>query len=232
MEGYNYVANSPILWIITAIALGLVVLQAYLILRKSIQAGKEMGISNDKMKSAFKTGFISSFGPTIVIVIGMVSLLIVVGGPMALMRLGVIGGVSYELLAAQFSAEAYGVSLTDAIIPPEVFSTTLWVMSIGCMGWIVFTALSTDKMGKFTSKLSGKSATAFSAISTGAMLGAYGYLNAGYAVSMDNNTVALVVGALVMLGIILAFKKTKKKWLNEWSLTIAMAAGMIAAAVL
>lgn len=232
MEGYRNIANSPVLWAITAVALGLVVLQAYLILRKSIKAGKEMGISNERMKSAFKTGFISSFGPTFVIVIGMVSLLIVVGGPTALMRLGVIGGVSYELLAAQFAAEAYGVSLTDSVIPAEVFSTALWLMSIGCMGWIVFTAIATDKMGKFTKKMSGKSAATFSALSIGAMLGAYGYLNAGYAISMDNNTVALFVGALTMLGIIFLYNKTHKKWLNEWSLTIAMAAGMIAATIL
>ena len=230
MEGYAHIANSPILWAITAIAIGLVLLQAFLILKKTITAAKHVGISNDKMKTAFKTGFISSFGPTIVIVIGMVSLLVVVGGPTALMRLSYIGNVAYELLAAQFAAESYGMSLTNPVLPPEVFCIALWCMALGCIGWIVFTALATDKMGKVTQKFSGKSAKVFGAVSTGAMLGAYAYLNAGYAVSMDGNTVAMVVGALVMLVVLKAYKKTHMKWLNEWSLTLAMVGGMIVGA--
>lgn len=232
MEGYAEIANSPILWGITALAIGLVLIQSYLIMKKSIKAGQEMGISNDKMKSAFKTGLITSVGPTGVIVIGMVSLLVVVGGPTALMRLAYIGNVAYELLAVQFAAEATGASLTDAVLSPEVFAIALWCMSIGCIGWIVFTAIATDKMGKITDKFSGSSAKTFSAVSIGAMLGAYAYLNAGYATSMDANTVAMIVGGIVMFIVLMAYKKTKKKWINEWSLTIAMVVGMIIAAVL
>lgn len=232
MGGYAHIANSPLLWGITALAIFWVLFQAFLILKRSLTAAKHMGISDDKLKSAFKTGLISSVGPTIVIVIGMVSLLVVVGAPTGLMRLAYIGNVAYELLAAQFAAEAYGHSLSDANLPPEVFCVALWCMALGCIGWIIFTAFATDKMGKITSKFTGKSAKIFGAISTGAMLGAYAYLNAGYAVSMDASTVAMVVGAVIMLIVLQAYKKTKKKWLNEWSLTLAMVGGMIVAAVL
>lgn len=232
MEGYAKIANSPILWVITACAIGLVLLQAFLIIKRSVQAAKHLDITNSQMKSAFKTGVISSFGPSVVIVIGMVSLLVVAGGPTALMRLSYIGNVSYELLAAQFAAEAYGLSITDPVLPPEVFCVALWCMSLGCIGWIVFTALFTDKMGKVTSKFTGKSSKVFAAVSTGAMLGAYAYLNAGYAVSLDTNTVAMISGAVIMLIVMKLYKKSHKKWLNEWSLTLAMVGGMIIAAVL
>lgn len=231
MEGYADIANSPVFWGITAIAIGLVLVQAFLIMKKSIIAGKEMGISNEKMKSAFKTGLITSIGPTGVIVIGMVSLLVVVGGPTALMRLAYIGNVAYELLAVQFAAEATGASLTDPVLTEEVFAIALWCMSLGCIGWIVFTALVTDKMGKLTDKFTGKSAKTFSAISIGAMLGAYAYLNAGYATSMDANTISMLVGAAVMFILLMIYKKFKMQWINEWSLTIAMVVGMLIAAL-
>lgn len=229
MKGYEQIANSPVLWIITAIAVGLVLFQTIRFLKKSFIAGKEMGISKEDMKTAFITGSISAVGPSVVIVIGMVSLLIVVGGPTALMRLAYIGNVAYELLAAEFAADAYGVTLTDPSIPAEVFSTTLWGMAIGCVGWIVVTALLTHRMDKFKNKLAGGKAAMIPVISSAAMLGAYGYLNAGYAVSLDQNTVALLAGFAIMLVLTIAYKKSKKKWINEWGLTIAMIGGVIAA---
>lgn len=232
MSNYAHIANSPVLWIVTFIAVGLVLLQTINFLRKSFNAGTQMGISKEKMKTAFVTGTISSFGPSVVIVIGMVSLLIVVGGPTALMRLAYIGNVAYELLAAQFAAEAYGVSLTDASIPVAVFSTTLWAMAVGCVGWIVFTAFATDKMDKFKNKFAGGTAAMIPVISSAAMLGAYGYLNAGYAISLDRNTIALVAGFVIMLAVTYIHKKTKQKWLNEWGLTIAMVGGVLLASLL
>lgn len=232
MDNYFNIANSPVLWIVTFSAVGLVLFQTISFLKKSIDAGTKMGISKDKMKTAFVTGSISAFGPSVVIVIGMVSLLIVVGGPTALMRLAYIGNVAYELLAAEFAADAYGVALTDPSIPAEVFSTTLWAMAVGCVGWIVFTALVTHKMDNVKNKLAGGAAAMVPIISSAAMLGAYGYLNAGYAISLDNNTIALISGFLIMLVITLIYKKSKKKWLNEWGLTIAMVGGVILAAIL
>lgn len=232
MDNYFDIANSPVLWIVTIFAVGLVLVQTTSFLKKSIDAGTKMGISKEKMKTAFITGSISAFGPSVVIVIGMVSLLIVVGGPTALMRLAYIGNVAYELLAAEFAADAYGVALTNPSIPTEVFSTALWAMAVGCVGWIVFTALVTHKMDHFKNKFAGGTASMIPVISSAAMLGAYGYLNAGYAISLDRNTIALTSGFIIMLIITLIHKKSKRKWLNEWGLTIAMVGGVIFATIL
>ena len=234
MKGYAEIANSNILWLITSLAIVLVLFQAITFLRKSFHAGQKMGIEKKTLRTAFKVGAVSAIGPSVVVVIGMVSLLIVVGGPTALMRLVYIGNVAYELLAAEFAADAYGVSIHDAIVPVEVFSVTLWCMAVGCIGWILVTALFTDKMEKVKTRMTkGKiSAALVSAVSTAAMLGAYGYLTAGYAISLDQNTIALFTGFFVMLLIIWIYKKKKIAWLNEWGLTIAMIAGVCIASVL
>lgn len=229
MQGYTHIANSPALWTVTFIAIALVLCQTVYFLRQSFRAGRKMDIPEEELKIALKTGIISAFGPSVVVVIGMVSLLIVVGGPTALMRLAYIGNVAYELLAVQFAADAYGVSISDPAIPAEVFAIALWCMALGCIGWIVVTALFTDKMDVIKNKLAGGKALLIPAISTGAMLGAYGYLTAGYAVSLDHNTVALVSGFAIMLGVQIIYKKKKIKWLNEWALTLAMVGGVLLA---
>lgn len=230
MSEYSHIANGPLLWAVTIVAVGIVLFQTLVFLKKSFTAGRKMGMSNEKLKTAFTTGVISAIGPSVVIVIGMVSLLIVVGGPTALMRLSYVGNVAYELLAVEFAADAYGVSTTAAT--PEVFCVALWGMAIGCVGWPLVAALFTDKMDKLTAKIAGSTEGMVPVISSAAMLGAYGYLNSSYVVSLDKNTVALVVGAVIMVAVTLLHRKYKKRWMNEWGLTFAMVVGVLIAALL
>ena len=232
MKGYGHIANSPVLWIVTVVAVGIVLMQTVMFLKKCFSTGKKIGISDERLKTAFTTGAISAIGPSIVIVIGMVSLLIVVGGPTAMLRLSYVGNVAYELLAVEFAADAYGVSATAANVPAEVFCVALWGMAIGCVGWPLVSGLFTDKMDKLTNKFAGSATGMVPAISSAAMLGAYGYLNSSYAVSLDKNTVALLVGAIIMIVVTLAYRKYHKRWLNEWGLTFAMLGGVIIAAIL
>jgi len=226
------IANSPLLWGITLTAVVVVLVQATLFLKKSYVAGKEMGLAESDLKLAFKTGTIASVGPSVVIVVGMVSLLITVGGPTALMRLAYIGNVVYELMSVGFAADAYGVGRTAAEITPEVFVTSLWCMAIGCIGWVLFTVLFTDKLEVIRDKMAGGESKLIPVISSAAMLGAYGYFNAGYVVGMNKNTVAIVTGFVVMTAITLLYRKTQNKLLNEWGLTIAMFTGMLLAVIL
>ena len=171
------IANSNIFWFITMTAILTVIVQASIFLKKSFRAGREMGIPKEKLILAFKTGMISAVGPSVVIVVGMISLLVTVGGPTALMRLAYIGNVVYELMSVGFAADAFGV--TRDTITPEVFVTSLWCMSIGCVGWILFTVLFTDKMDYVRDKMVGGKSEMIPIISSAAMLGAYGYFNAG-----------------------------------------------------
>lgn len=228
---FQEVANSGILWIITIVAIALVLFQAVIFVKKSYVAGEQIGMKKETLNEAFKVATISAIGPAFVILTGMISLLITVGGPTALMRLGYIGNVAYELLAVQFAADAFGVSIADGALPLEVFCTALWCMAFGCVGWIVFSNLFTHKMDQVSKKIVGKNTKLLAVISTAAMLGAYGYLNAGYVVSLDGNTISVIAGAVIMLAVQIGYKKTKSKFLNEWGLSIAMFGGMILAAL-
>ena len=58
-----------------------------------------------------KSNFITSIGLSLVIITGLLSLLVTVGGPMAWMRLSYIGFVMFELMAAGFATEAMGVQM-------------------------------------------------------------------------------------------------------------------------
>lgn len=120
--------------------------------RKSRKAAKESGITDKQVKMAIKGSAISSIGPSIVILVTMISLLITMGAPVAWMRLSFIGSVNYEAMAAGFGAQAVGKSLEtlDAL----AFSCGVWTMICGSLGWLIFTLLFTDKMDKVNHLLS------------------------------------------------------------------------------
>ena len=60
---YLELANSPLMWVGAAIAVGIVVFQSVLFFRKSLKAAKEIGIEQEKINMAIKSSAISSIGP-------------------------------------------------------------------------------------------------------------------------------------------------------------------------
>ena len=96
-ESVNYLelANSPLMWLGAAIAVGIVVFQSVLFFRKSVKAADEMGITKEQVNIAIKSSAISSIGPSIVILVTMISLIVSMGAPISWMRLSFIGSVNY-----------------------------------------------------------------------------------------------------------------------------------------
>ncbi|TJX14538.1 DUF5058 family protein [Tissierella creatinini] len=228
---YMEIANSLPLWIAAGLAICLAIFQAILFGKKSYESGKNMGLTEHQMKSAMKSSFITSIGPSIVILSGLLSLLVTVGGPMAWMRLSYIGSVMFELMAASFGAEATGVKMGIDPMNEIAFANAVWTMILGSIGWIVFATFSADKMGKFQEKFSKGNKAVIGIISTAAILGAFAALVSPHLLKMNKNSVAAIAGGVIMLVLQLLIKKKKINWLKEWGLAIALFGGMIVAVI-
>ena len=203
-------------------SIALVLGMAAYFLVKSIKVAKSIGVTKEQISITVKTAGISAVAPSIVIAVGMISLLVMVGAPTALLRLSVVGNVGYVGIAA----DAFGTTASAATLTPGIFQTTVFLMAFGCIGYLVIPALLCTKMDKVIRKISGKDATVATIISTAAILGCYAYVDAPYILKMDASTVALAGGFAVMLLLQAIQKRTRKKWLLEWGLLISMAAGM------
>ena len=111
VEQVQQVSNSPILWLLCGITVVLSAVQAVLYMRQCGKITKEAGIDPHIPKEAFRVGFISAIGPALGVFIVMVGLMASIGGPMAWLRLSIIGAAATELSAANIGAEACGVAL-------------------------------------------------------------------------------------------------------------------------
>ena len=104
-------ANSLPMWLACGTAVFLVVVQAVIFTKKAMDAAPKVGLTNDQVKRAMKSSALTSLGPSVVILSGMLSLLVSVGGPMAWMRLSFIGSVMFESIAAGIGTASAGVQL-------------------------------------------------------------------------------------------------------------------------
>lgn len=229
---YLDLANSPLMWIGASLAVVVVVFQSVLFFKKSLKAAKEIGITNKQIDIAIKSSAISSIGPSIVILVTMISLIVSMGAPVSWMRLSFIGSVNYEAMAAGFGAQAMGTSLEN--LTPIAFSCGVWVMVCGSLGWLIFTLIFTDKMDKVNHLMSKGNSKMVPIISSGAMLGAFANLASGNFFSAEGRfafggapAVATIIGCILMMILTKQAKEKNISWLREWAFAIAMFSGML-----
>ena len=229
---YLEIANSLPMWIAAGLAIALALFQALIFAKKSYEAGKEMGLTEMQMKSAMKSSFITSLGPSFIILTGLLSLLVTVGGPMAWMRLSFIGSVMFELMAVGIGTEAVGVTMGVDPMTNIAFANAVWTMILGSIGWILFATLTADKMDKVQTKFSKGDSGFIKIISIAAMLGSFGSLLSGHLIAMNKNTIAAIAGGFIMVVLSPLADKRNIRWLKEWAMAIALFGGMIVAVIL
>ena len=228
MEQVMKMANSFPIWLIASLVIGIVIFQAIVFIRLASKTAPAVGLTNQEVKSVVRTGAISSLGPSFAIVIVAISLITFLGNPVTLMRIGIVGSAPIETVGASLGAQAAGSELGSSTFTEKAFTTAVWVMCLGGMGWLLVTALFTKSLGKFQEKIAknGKNVRMLSVVSTAAMIGAFGYFGASQMVKGINETVVFIIAFLVMPIIIWASNKYKLSWLREWSLGLVIVVGI------
>lgn len=224
---YMDIANSTWLWVATLPAILVVLSQAGLFLRRAWKNGKEMGLSDDQLKTGLRTGVISAIGPAVAVLAGMLALVATVGGPVAWMRLSVIGSVAFELPAAELGVSQFGYSLGDSGITEKAYATAVWSMTLGGTGWLLVSALATPHMETVRQKIGGGKEKLIPIISSAAMIGAFAYFLTGEVTTGTPETGSVAAGGLVMLGLLEIADRRDIQWIREWALGVAMLVGLL-----
>jgi len=241
------IANSLPMWIACGIPVVFVVVQAVLFLKGALRAGKEVGLSQEQMKTAMKSSAITSIGPSIVVLSGMLALLVTVGAPMGWMRLSLIGSVMFESIAAGLGTAAVGVTLGTDAMTPEALTMAVWTMILCSIGWILFATFSASRMDKIEHKLSKGNAGTLTMIASCAIIGVFAAMSASHlskplyqlaqqadaaALSPSwHNMLSCILGAIIMYALTVVANRKNIGWLKEWSLTITIVAAMLITAI-
>lgn len=227
------IANGVGVWIFAAFIVVLVVIQSILYTKLAYKTADKLGMERETCNKALKVGMVTAIGPVVAIFIIMVGLMSVIGGPLAWMRLSIIGAAPTELTAATVGAEALGVTFGGADYDVTALATSWWTMAINGCGWLLVVGLFASKLELVREKVAGDDTEWLALLTGAATLGAFGYLNSGDVVKGGGNLVAVIAGAISMIVLGIAIDKNPKlRPLKEYSLGIAMIIGVVLAIVL
>lgn len=230
MNIYN-LANSFPIWICCTFTVSIVFIQSFLYFKLAKKHSISMGADAHDCSKAFKVGVISAIGPGIACFIALLGLMTTIGGPLAWLRLSVIGAAPTELAAVSAATNSMGIPgavLGDKLYNLNALSVTWWTLALNGCGWLVFCALFADKLDIMREKVGKGDTIWLGVLSTSAMLGIFAYFSINsfvYKFSIKIPELLAVIGsALAMYTCIMLSKKYR--FLKEYSLGVAIICGI------
>lgn len=230
LEEVMAIAGHWHIWLFAIIIVSFVFLQAILYVRGAFRAARAIGYPKTKCIQAFRVGAVTAIGPCLAVVIVMIALMVIIGAPMAWLRLAVIGAPPTELAAATVGAEAYGVELGGPGYNLQALAASWWTMAINGIGWLLLVGLFTQKLEVLREKAGGGDPKWLSILSWSAMLGCFGFLISAHVIKGGGSLTAVVVGGACM-ALLLLFVAPRLRFLREYTLGIAMLLGLTVAAI-
>lgn len=231
---YLDIANSPLLWMSVLPITLIVIVQALIFAKRAYASLKSAELSKEEANTAFKVGAVSAIGPAMGVFVVMLGLMAVIGGPLAWMRLSIIGAAPTELAAAGMAAKALGKELTSPDYGVMEFANATWVMALNGSAWLLFTALFSHKVEGLTKKISGGDPKKVGILMISAMCGAMGFMFANELKKIFNPaTAAFAVSGIIAAIAMFLLEKLAKKYpkLGEYNLGFAMLIGMFGAVI-
>lgn len=234
MEQTLGIANGAALWLLAIVIVSVVVVQAMMYLRMTLNFSEKFAILTPEDRSViYKTAVINSIGPAVAIFFVAVSLIAMVGGPVTLMRIGVIGSAVFEFVAADLGAKAVGAELGTDSFDLTAFTAAVWVMTLGGMGWLITTLVMTKSLDRAQDKLSVSNPALIKAVGTATPIAIFIILAANKAVDKNwlsdisiavDDLAAIAVSAGLM--VILNRAGRSRAWLREWAVGFSLIAGI------
>ncbi len=238
--------SSPVMYLICGGIVAFVAAVCVVFAVRAWRAGKAIGMDPAVLRRVVTSSASFSVLPAVAILLGVIALSGSLGIPWPWLRLSVIGALHYETQVAQGAAEQVGIHLSGSEMTASAFSTIALLMSL-CIMWGMILNLFLNR--KYTGRLSraGKEGggpsfgnEAMTAMFIGlvsAYLGSYlgqwisGAGRFSFGGSLLPLLTALCAGAFMALIILIAERK-KLRWLEDFSLALAMLAGMGCAVLL
>ena len=220
--------NSTFMYIVALCVILFVLAQSVFFLVRAYRRGKQLGISQAKLKKTVVSTAVFTIAPAISILIGVVTLSKFLGIPLPWVRLSVIGALTYELPAATSTANALGVSLSQMVTDPKVYSAIAWVMTLGIIPSIILPPILMKKIQGGVVKLRNRDSKWGDIFMTSLFLGMISaFLGMVFAdvrsgLSGWIPVFVLLVSAALMGVIGLLIKKCNLKWLETYALRTFM----------
>lgn len=224
--------NSQFMYTVAVLVILFVLAQSVFFLIRAYRHGREIGISQKTLRKTVLSSAVFTIAPAVSVLLGVVTLSKFLGIPLPWIRMSVIGAITYELPAATSTANALGISLSDTITDPAVFSAIAWVMTLGILPSIILPPILMKKIQSGVLKIKSKDSRWGDIFMSALFLGMISaFLGMVFADVREGLTgfiplFVLLASAAIMGVCGLLIKKCNMKWLETYALSISMIGGM------
>ena len=228
----NFDANDSFLYVIVAVVITFVIAQSIVFMRKAWRRGKALNMDSALLKRTVITSAIFTIAPAVAILLGVIALSKSLGFPIPWLRLSVIGALTYETTAAASAAAAVGATISEKITDPKVFSTIVWVMSLGIIPGLVLVPVLGKRIENGMVKLKTKDQKWGEIFLSGLFLGMISaflgvvFADVGQGLVGWIPVFVMLASAVLMLLCGLMRKLTGAKWIEDYALPLSMLGGM------
>ncbi len=232
----NFNVNSTFLYGVAAVVVVFVLAQSAFFLIRAFKRGQELGISTEKLKKTIISTAVFTIAPALSILIGIITLSKFLGIPLPWIRMSVIGAITYELPAATSTANALGISLSETITDPKIYTAIAWVMTLGILPSLILPPILMKKIQGGMVKMKNKDQKWGDLFMTSLFLGMISAFLGMVFADVRTGIVGwipifvLIVSAALMGVCGLLIKKFK--WLETYAMSISMVGGMIFACII
>lgn len=227
---YTEICNLPWLYLFVGVILILVLAQSVIMMAKAWKHARELGIADQMIRKGLVNGIIVSIMPTIPVIIVLLSLIPLLGGPLPWLRLSVIGSATFESMAATLGVESVGEVLQVGGYTIAGWIGACWCMALGGSLPLLESILFIKPISMLYGQAEKINMKLVLTIGTGCMCGVLAYSAVNFGLSAMS-TKGVVFLSSFALGTILTIlnKKWKLAWLNDFLMAICMLFGMILA---
>ena len=224
--------NNPLLYAVAAVVVVFVLSQSVFFLIKSWKQARRMGMEQSMLRRIATSSAVFTIAPAIAILLGVLTLSNALGLPTPWMRLSVLGSVTYELPAAEMAATATGSSLSTRITDPRVYSTILWVMTLGIIPGLFLAPFLMRKIHSGVVNVGSKDKRWGEIFMTALFLGMISaflgmiFSRIGEGITGWIPVFVMLCSAVLMVILGLIYKKGKIAWLENYALPLSMICAM------
>ena len=223
--------NRPILFLVVLVLAAAALFQTLTMMRRAWRRAVGLGLTNAEVKKGLVIGFTVSLIPAISTFVVFLAIAQFMGNPFTWMRMFIVGGNAFELMAASQGMEAVGESMTVGGYGPQGWVAAVYVACLAAATCSIWTVIACKPIAKIFEKAEKFDVRLVIVIGTGCLMGVMGYATVNFGLGAIS-TKGIIFLSSFLLGAILVWiskKKPNLTWLGEFTMPICLLFGMAVA---
>ncbi|MCK9169974.1 MAG: DUF5058 family protein [Treponema sp.] len=225
--------DSTFMYGLAAAVIVFVLAQSVFFLVRAVRRASVAGMNMSVVRKTIGSTALFTLAPAFSIMLGVVTLAKFLGLPLPWIRLSVIGAITYELPAATSTANALGISLSETVSDPSVFSAITWVMTLGILPSIILPPLLIKKIQTGIVQIKTKDSKWGDIFMTSLFMGmisafsgmVFSHVREGLRGLLPVAVLAVSAAAMCVCGLLV--KKVHAGWLENYAMPFSMIVGMV-----